>query len=118
MRLGHMSTTALFPGTDKPACGALCRSVSRSPRPAANPSCVIRTTCRRPSAAAGPPPPAIRVDLTAIEVVGQLADGTTYSYFTFDGAIPGPMIRVRVGDTLEVHMKNETTSVRPEEHTP
>ena len=55
-------------------------------------------------------PTAIRVDLTAIEVVGQLADGTTYSYFTFDGAIPGPMIRVRVGDTLEVHMKNETSS--------
>jgi nitrite reductase (NO-forming) len=52
----------------------------------------------------------IRVDLTAMEVVGQLADGTTFTYFTFDGKVPGPMIRVRVGDTVEMHIHNDTTS--------
>jgi nitrite reductase (NO-forming) len=56
------------------------------------------------------PPTTLRVELTTREVTGQLADGATYSYFTFDGAIPGPMIRVRVGDTLEVHLANETSS--------
>jgi nitrite reductase (NO-forming) len=55
-------------------------------------------------------PQTVRVDLEAIEVEGQLADGTTFTYWTFNGAVPGPFIRVRVGDTLEVHMKNSTTS--------
>lgn len=51
------------------------------------------------------------IDLEAVEVEGQLADGTTYTYWTFNGAVPGPFFRVRIGDTLEVHMKNNTTSV-------
>jgi nitrite reductase (NO-forming) len=55
-------------------------------------------------------PQTVRVDLEAQEVDGQLADGTTFTYWTFNGAVPGPFIRVRVGDTLEVHMKNNTSS--------
>ncbi|MBM3121580.1 MAG: nitrite reductase, copper-containing, partial [Chloroflexi bacterium] len=58
-------------------------------------------------------PTSVRVDLTAKEVEGQLADGATFSYFTFNGSIPGPMIRVRLGDTIELHLKNETTSAFP-----
>ncbi|HKZ54514.1 MAG TPA: copper-containing nitrite reductase [Anaerolineales bacterium] len=80
------------------------------PVAAASGESVVRDPSDLPPPIGDREPTAIRVDLTAIEVVGQLADGTTYSYFTFDGAIPGPMIRVRVGDTLEVHMKNETSS--------
>jgi nitrite reductase (NO-forming) len=52
----------------------------------------------------------VRIDLEAVEVEGQLADGTTYKYWTFNGQVPGPFFRVRVGDTIEVHMKNNTTS--------
>jgi nitrite reductase (NO-forming) len=55
-------------------------------------------------------PTNVRVDLTAKEVEGQLADGTTFSYFTFNGTIPAPMIRIRLGDTVELHLKNETSS--------
>jgi len=55
-------------------------------------------------------PQTVRVDLEAVEVEGQLADGTTFTYWTFNGAVPGPFIRVRIGDTIEVHMKNNTTS--------
>ena len=58
-------------------------------------------------------PTNVRVDLTAKEVEGQLADGTTFSYFTFNGTIPGPMIRIRLGDTVELHLKNETSSAFP-----
>jgi nitrite reductase (NO-forming) len=58
-------------------------------------------------------PATVRVDLTAKEVEGQLAAGATFSYFTFNGSIPGPMIRVRLGDTVELHLKNETTSAFP-----
>jgi nitrite reductase (NO-forming) len=41
---------------------------------------------------------------------GRLADGTTYQYWTFNRTVPGPMIRVRVGDTVEVHLKNDADS--------
>ena len=55
-------------------------------------------------------PTTVRLDLEAIEVEGQLADGTTFTYWTFNGQVPGPFFRVRVGDTIEVHMKNNTSS--------
>lgn len=55
-------------------------------------------------------PELVQVELTTREVTGQLADGTTFDYFTFDGQIPGPMIRVRVGDTVELTLNNETSS--------
>ena len=55
-------------------------------------------------------PQTVRVDLETIEVEGQLADGTTFTYWTFNGAVPGPFIRVRVGDTIEVHLKNSASS--------
>src|SRR5579863_3849701 len=57
------------------------------------------------------PPQVVRVDLRTVEVQGQLADKTTYNYWTFDGKVPGPMLRVRVGDTVEVHLKNDKDSV-------
>jgi len=55
-------------------------------------------------------PENVRVDLETKEVVGILADGSTYHYWTFNGQVPGPMIRVRVGDTVELHLKNNATS--------
>lgn len=56
-------------------------------------------------------PETVRVHLDTVEVTGQLADGTTYHYWTFNGKVPGPFVRVRVGDTVEVTMKNAEDSV-------
>ena len=56
-------------------------------------------------------PQNVRVDLETIEIPGQLADGTTYTYWTFNGKVPGPLIRVRVGDTVELHLKNSPDSL-------
>jgi nitrite reductase (NO-forming) len=55
-------------------------------------------------------PENVRVDLETVERQGRLADGVTYTYWTFNGKVPGPMIRVRVGDTVEVHLKNSAGS--------
>jgi nitrite reductase (NO-forming) len=57
------------------------------------------------------PPQVVRVDLETVEMKGQLADKTTYSYWTFNRTVPGPFVRVRVGDTVEVHLKNDADSV-------
>jgi nitrite reductase (NO-forming) len=59
------------------------------------------------------PPKVVRVDLETVELKGRLDDGTTYVYWTFNGKVPGPFVRVRVGDTVEVHLKNPDDSVMP-----
>jgi copper-containing nitrite reductase len=53
-------------------------------------------------------PAVVKVTLTSKELVGALdpASGTTYRYWTFDGKVPAPFIRVRQGDTLEVTLVN------------
>ena len=55
-------------------------------------------------------PQTIRVDLTTVELEGRLAEGTTFGYWTFDGKVPGPFLRVRVGDTIDVRLKNSSDS--------
>ena len=55
-------------------------------------------------------PTTVRVDLETVEVKGRLADGATYNYWTFNGKVPGPMLRVRVGDTVDLHLKNDAAS--------
>lgn len=51
------------------------------------------------------------VHLVAVELEARLADGTTYRYWTFNGTVPGPFIRVRVGDTVNVTLENAEDSV-------
>ncbi|HEX6030648.1 MAG TPA: copper-containing nitrite reductase, partial [Tepidiformaceae bacterium] len=50
------------------------------------------------------------VHLEAIEKEMEIAPGVTTTAWTFNGSIPGPMIRVRVGDTVEIHLKNSPDS--------
>lgn len=55
-------------------------------------------------------PALVKVDLEAKTVRSQLADGVEYEYWTFNGTVPGPMIRVRLGDTVELTLKNSDQS--------
>jgi len=55
-------------------------------------------------------PATVEVTLETIETVAELNDGSTYRYWTFNGQVPGPMIRVRVGDTVKVTLKNADDS--------
>ena len=55
-------------------------------------------------------PQTVRVDLLSVEVEGRLAEGTTFGYWTFNGKVPAPFIRVRVGDTVDIHLKNSADS--------
>lgn len=48
--------------------------------------------------------------IETIELEGQLSDGTTFTYWTYDEAVPGPFLRVRVGDTVELTLKNREDS--------
>ena len=55
-------------------------------------------------------PATVRIDLETTEVTARLADGVSYTFWTFNGKIPGPFLRVRVGDTVEVYLKNNIDS--------
>ena len=54
-------------------------------------------------------PKVVKVSLVAQELEGKLDPvlGTTYEYWTFNGKVPAPMIRVRQGDTVELTLKND-----------
>jgi nitrite reductase (NO-forming) len=90
---------------DKAAAAA--PAAAQAPATGAN---IVRDPTDLPAPLPARAPQTVRIDLEAVEVEGQLADGTTFTYWTFNGAVPGPFFRVRVGDTIEVHMKNSTTS--------
>ncbi len=51
-------------------------------------------------------PAYLKFDLTTQKVTAQMADGVAYDYWTFNGTVPGPMLRVREGDTVEIDLHN------------
>lgn len=58
-------------------------------------------------------PTTVKVKLTAKEVVAEIAPGATYAFWTFDGTVPGPMLRVMEGDTVELTLENPATNLNP-----
>jgi nitrite reductase (NO-forming) len=71
---------------------------------------IARDPTDLPGPLAAGPPRTVAVELEAIELVGKLAPGTTYTYWTFNGKVPGPFVRVRQGDTVELTFKNRDSS--------
>jgi len=55
-------------------------------------------------------PALVTLDLETREVTAQVADGVTYTYWTFNGTVPGPMLRVRQGDDVELTLRNAPDS--------
>lgn len=53
------------------------------------------------------------VSLETREVKGTLADGVEYTFWTFGGTVPGPFVRVRVGDLVELRLSNHHGSRNP-----
>src|SRR5687767_1356411 len=54
-----------------------------------------------PAALGARAPQLLRYRVETVELVGKLDDGTTFTYWTFDRKVPGPMLRVKKGDTVE-----------------
>ena len=55
-------------------------------------------------------PAVVKYTITASEEIAYLADGTTYEYWCYDQQVPGPAIRARIGDTIEVTFANSPKS--------
>ena len=55
-------------------------------------------------------PTKVVVNLEVIEKEMEIADGTTYKFWTFGGSVPGSFIRVREGDRVEFNLSNAADS--------
>src|SRR5687767_13625715 len=53
-----------------------------------------------------PDPSVVEIELTATPAEVRIA-GTPVKAWTYNGSVPGPLIRTKVGDRLIVHFKNE-----------
>src|SRR6187455_1757497 len=53
------------------------------------------------------------VNLEVREIVGRLADGVEYTFWTYGGSVPGSFIRIREGDVVEFHLNNHPSSKLP-----
>ena len=58
-------------------------------------------------------PAKVRVKMETVEKTMTMEDGVEYHYWTFNGDVPGQMIRVREGDTVEVEFSNHPSSTVP-----
>lgn len=53
------------------------------------------------------------VNLEVKELEGRLADGVSYTFWTFGGKVPGKFIRIREGDDVEFHLNNHPDNKMP-----
>ena len=58
-------------------------------------------------------PAIVEIHLDSGQMDAEIAPGVAYRYWAFNGHVPGPFIRARVGDTLEVHATNSDSSGMP-----
>lgn len=120
----HRMGSILFPGIGVVCCsllmgwgaaGAVAQKHSMHKEDAAQTikaADIVRDPSDLPPPIGDRKPAVVKITLTAKEVVGAMdpVSGTTYHYWTFDGKVPGPFVRVRQGDTVEVTLKNAKDS--------
>jgi nitrite reductase (NO-forming) len=55
----------------------------------------------------------LKLELEIIEEEAEMTGGVSYIYWTFGGSVPGNFIRTRVGDEVEVTLKNHPDNKLP-----
>jgi len=53
------------------------------------------------------------IEMVTTEETAEIEPGVTFDYMTFDRQVPGPMVRVRRGDTITFTLTNEAESAMP-----
>jgi len=109
-RAGDFTYLCSVPGHDLAGMRGRFIVTPRAPAQSVVEAVISREATDLPPPIGARPPQTVRVDLVTVELEGRLAEGTTFGYWTFNGKVPGPFLRVRVGDTVEVHLKNAADS--------
>jgi nitrite reductase (NO-forming) len=58
-------------------------------------------------------PARVAIELEVHEVVKKLSDGVNYTFWTFGGTVPGPMLRIREGDYVDFTLANHPDNKLP-----
>jgi len=58
----------------------------------------------------------VKVDLYTDELVAEMMPEVTYQYWTYNGKVPAPFIRVREGDTVEIHLRHGNPNGKEQVH--
>lgn len=58
-------------------------------------------------------PARVIVEMEVLELDMEISEGVSYTFWTFGGTVPGSFIRVRQGDTVEIHLRNHPDSKMP-----
>lgn len=53
----------------------------------------------------------VKISMTTKEVISEVAPGIYNNYWTYDGQVPGPMLRVKEGDTVQLSLTNDKSSL-------
>ncbi len=109
-----LATLGLAPGTalanEKHGHGAPAGATTTT----AGAVSIVRSPTDLPPPLAKRGPERVRVSLETVEITGQLDDGTTYHYWTFNSKVPGPFVRVRVGaDQLPGCLSDSSRAIGP-----
>jgi len=56
-------------------------------------------------------PKTVEILLTAKEVISEVAPNVFFNFWTYNGQVPGPMLRVREGDTIILTLANDKSSL-------
>ena len=96
-----------------PAAQSAVQAVKAPPKGLPVEDAVLTTAPNVPPAITRKSPALVRVKLETKEVEGTLMESidepTKYVFWTFNGTAPGPFIRVREGDTLELALTNHSS---------
>lgn len=58
-------------------------------------------------------PARVAIEMEVREEVKRLSDGVDYTFWTFGGSVPGPMIRIREGDYVDFTLANHPSNKLP-----
>lgn len=81
------------------------KEIEKIPDISANPS-AVPAEAQKPDADS-----IVRINLKTQEVISEIAPGIYQNYWTFNKQVPGPMLRIREGDTVEVSLENDKSSL-------
>jgi FtsP/CotA-like multicopper oxidase with cupredoxin domain len=112
--VGGTAAVLLLPAQEASSQGGQAGKPAAATAPAASAIEAVLTS------APDVPPPITRRDparvvvhLEVREVSLPISDGVEYTFWTFGGKVPGKFIRVRQGDTLEIHLQNHPDNKMP-----
>jgi nitrite reductase (NO-forming) len=102
---GTVTVAGAAPSPSGDSHGGPAASTDVAPNPSASPY-----ELRDPTAPSLMPGTQHEITLTVEEKVMTVAAGYEQRVWTFNGSVPGPVIRVKVGDQITVHLVNPATN--------